>query len=42
MSKGQAPLGEKPSITFNYIYTANGLELDFYVLRNFVDEIQPR
>jgi hypothetical protein len=24
------------------IYTANGLELDFYVSRNFADEIQPR
>jgi hypothetical protein len=23
-------------------YTANGLELDFYVLRNFIYEIQPR
>ncbi len=23
-------------------YTANGLELDFYILRNFVSEIQPR
>ena len=25
-----------------FAYTANGLELDFYVLRNFVYEIQPR